>query len=105
MTVPEFVQKLKEAQMAQMQAQARAQQQAQQGGAQPPQQAQVQPGQPQQGAPVPIQPGPPNPAALAVAAFLRKQDLKSRTCILNDQRKEMFKGKECASKGIRSHIS
>lgn len=32
------------------------------------------------------------PAALAVAKFLRSQDLKTRTCIFNGQRKEMFKG-------------
>lgn len=90
MTVPQFIAKLKEAQLAQLKARAQAQQggpPSQQGGP-PPQQGQSQQGQPQ-----PIQPGPPNPAALAVAAFLRKQDLKPRTCILNDQRKEMFKGK------------
>jgi translocation protein SEC62 len=32
------------------------------------------------------------PAALAVAKFLRSQDLKTRTCIFNGQRKDMFKG-------------
>lgn len=72
MTVPEFVEMIK--------AQAMAQQQAQQ-------QAQAQQGQPQ-----PIQPGPPKPEALAVANFLKNQDLKMRTCILNGQRKDMFKG-------------
>ena len=70
MTVPQFIEFLKkkqqEAQMAQ-----------QQGGQQQPQ---------------PIQPGPPKPEALAVAAFLKSQDLKPRTCILNGQRKDMFKG-------------
>lgn len=76
MSVPEFVEKLK--------AQAIAQQQAAQQ-----QQAQAQ--QQQQ----PINPGPPNPAALAVANFLKSQDLKVRTCILNGQRKDMFKGKSC----------
>ncbi|KAL2431779.1 Translocation protein sec62 [Exophiala dermatitidis] len=35
----------------------------------------------------------PTPAALAVAKFLRSQDLKTRTCIFNGQRKEMFKVK------------
>lgn len=40
----------------------------------------------------PITPGPPNPKALAVAKFLRGQDLKLRTCILNGERKDMFKG-------------
>jgi translocation protein SEC62 len=73
MTVPEFIEflkkKQKEAQMAQQQG-----------------------GQPAQGQPQPINPGPPNPAALAVAKFLKSQDLKTRTCILNGQRKDMFKG-------------
>lgn len=88
MTVPEFVAKLKQQQMAAMQ-QAQAQQQAAQQGGQPQQQ-----GQPQQGAPQPITPGPPKPEALAVAKFLKSQDLKPRTCILNGQRKDMFKGRK-----------
>jgi hypothetical protein len=75
MTVPQFIAKLKEQAMAQQQAQQQAAQQ---------QQAQQQ----QQ----PINPGPPNPAAIAVAKFLKGQDLKMRTCILNGQRKDMFKG-------------
>lgn len=79
MTVPQFVEKLK--------AQAIAQQQAQQKAA-----AQGQ-GTPQQNV-QPIQPGPPKPAALALAKFLRSQDLKQRTCILNGQRKDMFKGQD-----------
>lgn len=59
-----------------------------QSGLRPPQSAQTTtPGSAQ-----PITPGPPNPAALAVAAFLKNQDLKMRTCILNGQRKDMFKG-------------
>ena len=81
--------------MAQQQAQAQAQgltpqsAQSPQGGLQPPQSAQsaTSPGTAQ-----PITPGPPNPAALAVATFLKNQDLKMRTCILNGQRKDMFKG-------------
>ena len=32
------------------------------------------------------------PDALAVAKFLRAQNLKTRTCIFNGQRKDMFKG-------------
>ncbi len=83
MTVPEFVEKLKQQAMQQQMAQQRAQQAAQ-SGEQP---------QPQQGQPQPIQPGPPKPEALAVANFLKSQDLKPRTCILNGQRKDMFKGK------------
>jgi translocation protein SEC62 len=84
MTVPQFLAKLKEAQLAQQQ----AQQQGQQKGVQQPQAQAPQQQQQQQ----PINPGPPNPAAIAVANFLKKQDLKMRTCILNGQRKDMFKG-------------
>jgi translocation protein SEC62 len=32
------------------------------------------------------------PEALAVAKFLRGQDLKTRVCVLDGQRKDMFKG-------------
>jgi len=71
MTVPEFIEKMKAQQAAQQQAQAQAAQQQQQ---------------------QPITPGPPNPAAIAVAKFLKGQDLKMRTCILQGQRKDMFKG-------------
>jgi translocation protein SEC62 len=81
MSVQEFVEKLKAQHMAQQQAMAQQQQQQQ--------------GQPQgqqQNEPQPIQPGPPNPAAIAVAKFLKSQDLKQRMCILNGQRKDMFKG-------------
>jgi translocation protein SEC62 len=77
MTVEQFQQMLRaqaERQHAEQQKMAQQQQQAQQG---------------QQ---VPIQPGPPNPQALAVAKWLRGQELKPRTCILNGQRKDMFKG-------------
>ena len=41
---------------------------------------------------VPIQPGAPDPKSLAVAKWLRGQNLKTRTCILNGQRKDLFKG-------------
>ncbi|GAB0132725.1 hypothetical protein EsDP_00001153 [Epichloe bromicola] len=41
----------------------------------------------------PIVPGPPNPKALALAIFLKGQDLKPRTSILNGERKDMFKVK------------
>ncbi|GJN80847.1 protein translocation protein, SeC62 family protein [Purpureocillium lilacinum] len=47
----------------------------------------------QQGGHQPIQPGPPNPKAIALAKFLKGQDLKPRTCILNGERKDMFKVK------------
>ncbi|KAF2842582.1 translocation protein [Patellaria atrata CBS 101060] len=42
---------------------------------------------------VPINPGPPKPEALAVANFLRSQELKPRTCIFQEKRKDMFKVK------------
>ncbi|KAL8382842.1 hypothetical protein RB595_006559 [Gaeumannomyces hyphopodioides] len=58
-------------------------------------------GPPQQGQPQPIQPGPPNPVALALASFLRSQDLKPRTCILNGERKDMFRVKR-ALRAIQS---
>ena len=51
-------------------------------------------GQPQQGSSTTYQPGPPKPEALAIANFLKNQDLKPRTCIFNGQRKDMFKGKD-----------
>jgi len=83
MTVPQFIEKLKQ--------QAKAQQEAQQAAmAQQPQSPQS-PQSPQQQQ-QPITPGPPNPAALAVAKFLQSQDLKMRTCILGGERKDMFKG-------------
>jgi translocation protein SEC62 len=43
---------------------------------------------------VPINPGPPNPQALALANWLRTQDLKSRTALLRGERKDMFKGEQ-----------
>lgn len=88
MTVPEFINHLRQQAMEQ---QMRMQQQHMQ--QQQMQQAQQQgEHQHQQGQPQPIVPGPPNPLALALAAFLRSQDLKPRTCILNGERKDMFKG-------------
>jgi translocation protein SEC62 len=75
MTVPEYVERIKAQAMQQQQMR-----QQQQQGAQP-------------GKQVPIAPGPPKPEGIAVAKFLRSQDLKLRTCIFNDQRKDMFKVK------------
>lgn len=74
----------------------RAAQQAQQNG-QPPseqqQQAQAaQPGQPQLQRIDLNKPVEAKPDALAVAKFLRAQDLKCRTCIFDGQRRDMFKG-------------
>lgn len=87
LTVPQYVERLKA--QAMQQHQMRQQQQQQQGAVQ--QQAQQQGAQP--GQQVPIQPGPPKPEALAVAKFLQSQDLKTRTCIFQEKRKEMFKVK------------
>ncbi|KAL1305453.1 hypothetical protein AAFC00_002332 [Neodothiora populina] len=85
MTVPQYVEQLKAQAMRQhqMQAAMRQQQMQQAGGAGPPQQGQGQA----------IQPGPPKPEALAVANFLKSQDLKTRTCIFQEKRKDMFKVK------------
>lgn len=60
-------------------------------GPQPGQQMMPPPGA-QPGQQVPIQPGPPKPEALAVAKFLKAQDLKSRPCIFEEKRRELFKG-------------
>lgn len=79
MSVPDFINKLKAEAARNHQAQLQAQQQAQAA-------------QQQQQQPQPIQPGPPKPEALAVANFLKSQDLKLRTVILNGQRKDMFRG-------------
>lgn len=77
LSVQEYVQRLKAQAMAQQQAQMRAQMQAQQ------QQQQQQ---------QPIQPGPPKPEAIAVAKWLMSQDLKPRTVIHDEKRKQMFRG-------------
>lgn len=118
MSVPQYVEQLKAQAIRnhQMQQMAMRQQQQQQGGGPPPQGQPGQPGQaltPQQQQQLqqqmqqqmqqqqmqqqqqqqqPIQPGPPKPEALAVANFLKSQDLKQRTCIFQEKRKDMFKG-------------
>ena len=91
MTVPQFVEHIKAQRLAQMQA---AQRQQQQGGQGPQGGPQGPPRPPPgaQGQPQPIRPGPPNPVAIALANFLRSQPLKQRTCILNGERKDMFRG-------------
>lgn len=78
LTVPQYIEQLKAQAMQQHQAQMREQQQQQ--------------AQQQQGGAQPIQPGPPKPEALAVANFLKSQDLKPRTVILDEKRKDMFRG-------------
>ncbi|KNG45966.1 translocation protein [Stemphylium lycopersici] len=72
-SVQEYVQRLRQQAMAQQQAQMQAQQRAQQ----------------QQ----PIQPGPPKPEAIAVANWLKSQDLKPRTVVHDEKRKDMFRVK------------
>ncbi|KAK4192721.1 translocation protein Sec62-domain-containing protein [Podospora australis] len=94
MTVPEFIEHIKRQQYEHMmrmqqQQQQQQQQQAQQQGGGP----QHQHNHPQQGQPQPIVPGPPNPLALVLAKFLRGQQLKPRTVILNGERKDMFRVK------------
>ncbi|KIW45686.1 uncharacterized protein PV06_04057 [Exophiala oligosperma] len=74
--------------MQQQQQQQQAQGQGQQAQGQRPPQGQV-----QQMAVNLNQPVEPTPPALAVAKFLRSQDLKTRTCIFNGERKDMFKVK------------
>lgn len=81
------------AMMQRMQQQQAAQQQAQgQQGGQPGQGQPRPAGAPPAGTQQPITPGPPNPIAIALANFLRAQNLKTRTCILNGERKDMFRG-------------
>ncbi|KAJ5974574.1 hypothetical protein N7481_011784 [Penicillium waksmanii] len=107
----QYVQQLRmramQAHQKQMEAQQQGQASPQGEGQQQPQQQQQEGQQNQQGqspAPqqqvqqqthqVPVQPGQPaDPKALAVANFLRSQNLKPRTCILDGQRKDMFKVK------------
>ncbi|KAI4140182.1 MAG: hypothetical protein L6R39_005909 [Caloplaca ligustica] len=88
MTFEQYVNKLKQQAFEnhQRQQQMTAEQQANQHSGQP--QAEGQAGQQ-----VPIQPGAPDPKATAVAKWLRGQDLKTRTCILGGQRKDMFRVK------------
>ncbi|OTB08140.1 hypothetical protein M426DRAFT_317241 [Hypoxylon sp. CI-4A] len=97
MTVPQFVEQIKAQRLAAMQAAQRQHQQQQQQGGQGPQGGPQgpRPGPPPgaQGQPQPIRPGPPNPVAIALANFLRGQSLKPRTCIINGERKDMFRVK------------
>lgn len=81
LTVPQYIEQLKAQAMQQHKAQQQMQAQQQQQGGHPQQQQ------------MPINPGPPNPAAVAVANFLRSQELKPRTCLLDEKRKDMFRVK------------
>ena len=94
MSPQQFVQmKQEEARQQFMRQQQAMQQQQAQGQSQPQQQR---PGGPPPGQQVQHIPVNANveakPEALAVAKFLRAQDLKTRTCIFNGERKDMFKG-------------
>lgn len=88
MNVEQYIAHLKQQALEnhQRQQQQLAQQQAAEKSGQP--QVQQGPG----GQQVPITPGAPDPKSLALAKWLRSQDLKTRTCILNGQRKDMFRG-------------
>ncbi|KAK6428782.1 Translocation protein S62 [Oleoguttula sp. CCFEE 5521] len=90
LSIPQYIERIKAQamQQQQMQQQMMQQQQMQQQQQLAQQQQGAQPGQQ-----VPIAPGPPKPEGLAVAKFLRSQNLKLRTCIFNDERKDMFKVK------------
>lgn len=85
MNVDQYIAHLKQQALENHQRQ--QQQIAQQQAAEKSGQAQV-----QQGQQVPITPGEPDPKSVALAKWLRSQDLKTRTCILNGQRKDMFRG-------------
>ena len=91
MSVQQYIQKLRAEALANHQRQQAAQ--AQQGQVQGQQGGQMQQHQHQQQQQIPINnSGTPDPKALAVLKWLRTQDLKTRTCILNGQRKDMFRG-------------
>lgn len=91
LSVEQYVEKLK-AQALQQHQQKLAQQQHQQQSQQSEQQHAAQQEQGQANQQVPINPTAPDPIAEALAKWLRSQDLKSRTCILDGQRRDMFKG-------------
>ena len=95
LTVEQYVNQLKQRalQEHQKKQQQAMQQQAMQQEAQVSGQEQAQQTQQQsQGQKIPVNPNAaPKPEALAVAKFLRSQDLKTRTSILDGQRKDMFK--------------
>ncbi|KAF9893662.1 Translocation protein S62 [Aspergillus nanangensis] len=100
MTTEQYVTQLRMRAMAAHQKQVEAQQQGQ-GSPQPgqpaaaeQQQQQQQPKPQQTTQQVPVNPSnPPDPKAIAVAQFLRSQNLKTRTCIMDGQRKDLFKVK------------
>ncbi|KAF4547915.1 putative translocation protein SEC62 [Elsinoe fawcettii] len=96
-SVQQYVEQLKAQAMAQHQQQMRMQQQAQQQSGQQHQhqhEHEQQQGQPQaQQISLNGDHPPPKPEALAVANFLKSQDLKPRISLFNNERKEMFRVK------------
>ncbi|TLD30678.1 hypothetical protein PspLS_02725 [Pyricularia sp. CBS 133598] len=100
MTVPEFIEHIKKQQMEMMRQQQQQQQQQGHDGHDHDDDDEGHTHQ-QQGQGQPITPGPPNPLAIALANFLKSQDLKPRTCILNGERKDMFRVKR-ALRAIQS---
>ncbi|EUC31564.1 hypothetical protein COCCADRAFT_27730 [Bipolaris zeicola 26-R-13] len=88
-SIQEYVQRMRQQAMAQQQMQMQAQMEAQQRAQQQQQQQQ------------PIQPGPPKPEAIALANWLKSQDLKPRTVVHDEKRKDMFRVKR-AIRAIQS---
>lgn len=93
MSVPQFIEHIKKQAQAQQARMRQMQAQQQQGGEPGHHHPHPHPPQGGQGGGQPVAPGPPEPKNLAVASFLRSQDLKPRTVILNGERKEMFRVK------------
>lgn len=90
MSVEQYINQVRAQAFAQQQQQMQTQgQQATQGDQPSPEQQQE---AQQQQIMQPVQPGPPSPEALALAKWLRTQDLKTRTCILNGDRKDLLRG-------------
>ncbi|KAF5853340.1 hypothetical protein GGP41_001919 [Bipolaris sorokiniana] len=87
-SIQEYVQRMRQQAMAQQQMQMQAQMEAQQRAQQQQQQQ-------------PIQPGPPKPEAIALANWLKSQDLKPRTVVHDEKRKDMFRVKR-AIRAIQS---
>ncbi|PLN81002.1 translocation protein Sec62-domain-containing protein [Aspergillus taichungensis] len=93
MTTEQYVAQLKMRALAAHQKQMEAKRQAQESGQSSPDQPQQQQ-QTQTTHQVPVNPNnPADPKAIAVANWLRSQNLKTRTCIMDGQRKDLFKVK------------
>ena len=92
MTTEQYVAQLKMRALAAHQKQMEAKRQAQESGQSSPDQPQQQQ-QNQTTHQVPVNPNnPADPKAIAVANWLRSQNLKTRTCVMDGQRKDLFKG-------------